>query len=252
MSLKNFQLPIITVVLTILFSSIVLAIPGVPHQFYGTVTLNGNSAPDGTAVVVEIEGEEVASTTTKDGKYGYDPIFYVEDPNNDLCYPTCPTLSFFVNGIDTGQTKSFCNTCVTELNLIATGGEVPPSPPGGGGGGGGLPPTPEEEEEEEGEEAPPELCEERWSCSKWSKCVEGVQTRECEDLNKCGTEKDKPLESQPCSAEEAQEGVGGLGALTGMFAAIIQNPLYLLSIIVIIIAIVLFVFRKKILLLRKK
>ena len=107
-----------------------LAIPGVPHQFYGTVTLNGKSAPDGTMVIAKIDGVEVARTSTKNGRYGYDPIFYVDDPNNDR---SGKEIRFFVNGIDTGQTKFFCNGCVTELNLTAT--EVAAYwPPGGIGG----------------------------------------------------------------------------------------------------------------------
>jgi hypothetical protein len=41
-------------------------------------------------------------------------------------------------------------------------------------------------------------CQENWQCGDWSICEEGVQTRECVDLNNCGTTYNKPETSQPC------------------------------------------------------
>jgi len=194
------------------------AIPGIPHAFYGTVTWNGAPAPDGMSVVAKIDGVEVASTSVKDGKYGYDPVFYVDDPDNDR---SGKEIRFFVNGVDTGQTKYFCNGCVTELDLSASGetGESPPvsggsgssggggggtAPSGGGGStGGGVSTTQQETTNEEGSEETVEkvsgTCEERWICSEWSECTNGLQTRTCEDVNNCGTDLNKPLETQPCS-----------------------------------------------------
>ena len=46
--------------------------PALPHQFYGTVTLNGAAAPDGTRVTAEVNGVEVKAGHTREGKYGYD------------------------------------------------------------------------------------------------------------------------------------------------------------------------------------
>ncbi len=42
-------------------------------------------------------------------------------------------------------------------------------------------------------------CEESWTCSEWSGCSGGTQTRTCTDDNECGTEEDKPPENQACS-----------------------------------------------------
>ncbi|MFH1256384.1 MAG: hypothetical protein V1494_03760 [Candidatus Diapherotrites archaeon] len=42
-------------------------------------------------------------------------------------------------------------------------------------------------------------CEESWSCTFWSSCVNGTQTRTCTDANECGTTTNKPAESQSCS-----------------------------------------------------
>jgi len=35
-------------------------------------------------------------------------------------------------------------------------------------------------------------------CGDWGGCVDGIQTKGCEDLNACGTEEDKPVEEREC------------------------------------------------------
>ena len=47
----------------------------------------------------------------------------------------------------------------------------------------------------------PKECIEEWNCSKWSNCVNGLQTRTCNELNGCGTETNKPREKQECSQQ---------------------------------------------------
>ncbi|MFH1586454.1 MAG: hypothetical protein ABID38_01200, partial [Candidatus Diapherotrites archaeon] len=42
-------------------------------------------------------------------------------------------------------------------------------------------------------------CTESWSCTSWSLCVNGTQTRTCTDSNECGTTTSKPPEMQSCS-----------------------------------------------------
>jgi len=231
-----------------LFVNFVSAIPGIPHQFYGSVTLNGQPAPDGTIIVAKINGIEVARTTTKDGKYGYNPIFYIDDPNNDR---SGKEIRFFVNGIDTGQTKYFCNSCVTELNLTASSSSTPPSGPSGPGPSAPAPSMPTENQEKE-EEPTAQTCEERWVCTEWSVCADGVQTRTCTDQNNCGTEENKPLETQPCSMKEESEQQSEetpTQDITGMFISTISNPAFALVIILAIIAVVLSIFSFR---LRKK
>lgn len=44
-----------------------------------------------------------------------------------------------------------------------------------------------------------EVCLEDWTCGNWSACSEGIETRMCTDQNRCGTEAEKPLETQPCA-----------------------------------------------------
>ncbi len=69
-----------------------------------------------------------------------------------------------------------CSSCSADCGICYS------PPPGGGGGGGFVPPT----------------CKENWTCSEWSECIAGTQTRICTDQNKCGTTKNKPDESQSC------------------------------------------------------
>ncbi|MBI2598535.1 MAG: hypothetical protein HYW50_05050, partial [Candidatus Diapherotrites archaeon] len=113
------------------FSGFALAVPGIPHQFKGTVTVNGSPAPDGTLVDAKIESSTYR-TATVGGVYGMDPAetFFAQDPNGNR---SGKTIEFFVDGIAAG-TQTFINGELTELNLSVTK-EVPPAPeppPGGG------------------------------------------------------------------------------------------------------------------------
>jgi len=233
-----------------MFASAALAIPGMPEAFYGYVTINSQPAGDGATVTAKINGAVVATTTTSGGRYGYDTAFYVNDSNNDLCTPKCPTVSFFVNGVDTSVTSVFCNGCVTKLDFSITQ-QTPTTttPPagvtgggGGGGGGAGGPPVVTCTingicDSWETHEAcpsdcpvtttttagtnPAQACRELWACGEWGQCADRVQRRTCVDGNNCGTDNSKPSESQPCTAEENTVAANPLsGFLTGMASAL--------------------------------
>ena len=190
-------------------SSVVLATPGIPHQFYGTVTINGNPAPDDTVVTAKIDGVTVETGTVKDGKYGYgNDLFLVEDPNNNR---VGKTIKFYVDDIYTGKSVSFCNGCVDELDLSVVK-ESSSSGSGGGGGssGGSILVTTTTINEQNNNVTTENLtttvketCEEKWVCTDWSRCVDGIQTRKCIDQNSCGTDVKKPMESQPCNENES-------------------------------------------------
>lgn len=115
----NFNILTTFLIALVLFSNAVQATPGISNAFYGSVTWNGQPAPDGTIVDARINGLAIASETTYQGKYGYPQgAFYVDDYNNDR---TGQTINFFVNNVDTGQTSVFCTGCVINLDLAATG-----------------------------------------------------------------------------------------------------------------------------------
>jgi len=121
----------------------VLAAPQPPHQFYGNVTIDGSPAPEGTEITVKIDGVGYGSTTTSDGKYGYDPLFFVpaDDPSTDEKEggQNGDVIQFYVNDVLSG-TYNFSSGDVTNLDLSASSITLTPSPtptstPSAGGGG---------------------------------------------------------------------------------------------------------------------
>lgn len=56
-------------------------------------------------------------------------------------------------------------------------------------------------------------CNENWSCSAWSACSGGTQTRICEDQNLCGSIDNKPALSQSCVVEEDKTPTGSSGTV---------------------------------------
>jgi len=115
-----------------------LAVPPIPHAFYGTVTINGPNAPVGTVVSAKINGVNAGSyTTTVAGQYGNVAtrgyLAVSCDGANDG-----DTITFYVtneNGTVTGGTATFAvGGGPTEKNL-SVNIDIPfePAPPGGGG-----------------------------------------------------------------------------------------------------------------------
>ncbi len=65
------------------------------------------------------------------------------------------------------------------------------------------------------------VCYEEWQCGNWSECMEGKQTRTCEDIAKCGTSNSKSSTSRVCGIDEGEILVtkestpGFFGTITG-------------------------------------
>jgi len=119
-----------TILILALFTTsfaLVYAIPGIPHKFYGTVTIDGAPAPDGTMIYAMIETPEdylIFNTTTTGGSYGWDPTFIV--PADD---PDTPEIDgglegdyvlFFIGDDYYAGYYIFENGATTELNLEMT------------------------------------------------------------------------------------------------------------------------------------
>ncbi len=103
----------------------VYAIPALPHAFYGSVTINGSPAPIGTSVEARgtgvrtgIEGNPI--TVAETGKYGgpdgLDPKLVVQ---GELLLEEA-TITFYVNGVSTGETYPFDSGETNKLDLYAT------------------------------------------------------------------------------------------------------------------------------------
>ena len=119
------RLSVMIFVLVLLCTSIVLAIPMPPNQFFGNVTIDGKPAPDGTVVSARIAGIEFAyTTTTINGKYGFDSAFFV--PSDDLDTTEKEggkdgdTVDFYVNTENESESAAnaaFSTGGVTNLDL---------------------------------------------------------------------------------------------------------------------------------------
>ena len=119
--MKNYLTKILAFIFLLFPISVfaVTASPGIPHQFYGTVSFSTGAAPDGLAVEARIDSVIVGSSVTKDGKYGYNPsLLFATDPDETRAGQT---IHFFVTGVDTGQTAVFANGGFNSLNLTVPG-----------------------------------------------------------------------------------------------------------------------------------
>jgi hypothetical protein len=116
-------------VLLSLWAGAVFAQPSIPHAFYGTVTIDGETAPIGTEV--EARGDGVTTgipgnpiVTTEVGQYGSaDPMedrLIVQGDIEDGAI-----LMFYVNGLPTGQTAPWHSGDTTRLDLNLTTLRIP-------------------------------------------------------------------------------------------------------------------------------
>jgi hypothetical protein len=134
MKAKMFAFILLAVLLALAATPVYAAAPVLPHAFYGTIEVNGSPAPVGTQVEARGEGVETGVgnnpiEVTVEGKYGnsepLEPKLIVQ---GDIAEGA--TLTFYANGVSTGQTTEWHSGEVTELNVNATiDGSLPPPPP---------------------------------------------------------------------------------------------------------------------------
>ncbi|HEY6586526.1 MAG TPA: PGF-pre-PGF domain-containing protein [Candidatus Methanoperedens sp.] len=114
-----------------------------PPGYYGTVTVNGQPAPQGTTIVAKIAGEARGSiTTSKSGFYGDNPgksKLWITGYQNEIN----STVTFYLNDVAAGQTSTLAGPETdnrVDLSFIVPsgpgGGNSGGSSSGGGGGGG--------------------------------------------------------------------------------------------------------------------
>lgn len=180
---------ITSILVLVIFSFPVLAFPGIPHQFFGSVAINGAPAHDGKVIVAKIQGVEVGAAIAKNGRYGFDPIFYIEDPNSNR---NGKTIEFFVDGVRTAS-ATFENGKSTKLDFSITR-QVQNGPK-----------TNEKEKFPVDNKSPTSggsqqsgVCVENWKCTDWFDCFNGEQERLCIDENECETDRQKPAEKREC------------------------------------------------------
>lgn len=244
----------ILLIAAILLSPIGLAGYMPPNWFTGSVTINGNPAPDGTIIIAKIGGTEVARTTTVAGFYGKNKNFFVDDPTDTRAGQI---VEFFVNDINSGQSATYDNARVTTANLavtIAVAQQPSSSSSGPGGGGAYIPPKTNTTKQNQtvALQNTSTTCTEKWLCTDWSTCTNSsqLQTRTCEDVNKCGTDDKKPQESKPCDiSSHVNEAAKNNGfTIPPITAFIVANPAITGGIIIVILIIIYLAWR----MLRKK
>lgn len=107
-----------------------------------------------------------------------------------------------------------------ELTYTINSPSSPSSDSGGSGGGGGSSGgggtnrnagCADGYEEVDGECVAIEECNPNWECGSWGSCSNGEQTRDCSDINSCGSEGGLPDESRACS--EGSDVSGSRGGL---------------------------------------
>lgn len=107
------------IVLGLLAPLLVLAAPGIPHQFYGNVTFESGTTPDGLIVEAKENGAVVGTSATKNGKYGINPDLLMASKSDGEW--SGQTVKFYVAGIDTGETYTLERGGYTSLNLTVPG-----------------------------------------------------------------------------------------------------------------------------------
>ncbi len=110
--------------------TVVLAVPQLPHIFYGDITINGSPAPVGTVVIAKVNGVEKGRVTTAvTGQYGgpgaYDQKLLVQ---GDITGGA--QITFSVSGVSGIPTASFESGKVEQLNLLFTISQVEVTPSG--------------------------------------------------------------------------------------------------------------------------
>jgi len=90
----------------------VSAVPPIAQSFYGTVTLDGAPAPNGTSVTAEMNGRVAGSDSVSGGEYSLTINTIEGDHDGDTIY-------FYVAGYSAGST-SFSEGAITQRNLSAT------------------------------------------------------------------------------------------------------------------------------------
>lgn len=110
---------VLACVLAIVPLTALAATPGLPHQFYGTVSYDSGTTPAGLTVRALVGSTIIAtatSVTQSNGKYGVMPdLLIVSDQTAGA------TLHFSVNDTLARETATFVNGTLTNLNLTVPG-----------------------------------------------------------------------------------------------------------------------------------
>jgi hypothetical protein len=110
--------------------STVAAQPTPPNRFFGTATIDGRPAPDGTTVTAFVGANACGTGSVVGGQYQVD---VASASTRSGCGTDGATVTFQIGSARAAQTGTFMTGAFTPLNLTATQATPTPTPP---------PPTP--------------------------------------------------------------------------------------------------------------
>jgi flagellar basal body-associated protein FliL len=224
--MKKQILMMMVVMVCVLCASFVIAQVPTYHQFYGeTKNHDGTNLTESMQVEVYIDVELKGTVTSSNGKYGYNPLFFVENGQDGQ------TIKFYINDVLSGN-YTFQDEQTTYLDLVwpcgngqlnegeeCDGSNIPKTCSSYGYSSGSLTCTSHckistsqctsggstggSRRGSSGVYIPP-ACQENWTCIGWSECIDGVQTRNCTDQKNCSTTTEKPITAQSCVTPEME------------------------------------------------
>jgi hypothetical protein len=126
------KMVLVILLITGLYIGTVAAIPVIPEEWYGSVVLDGNPAPAGTVIIVQVNGNNSGQlTTTEQGLYGSQTgqnNLFAQINDQEFTKGT-PTVTFLVNGIQADQAVPYQSGNLTNLDIYADSKAAPTSPP---------------------------------------------------------------------------------------------------------------------------
>ncbi len=151
-----------------------------PTQVYGKVI---PELQDGAMIRFKVDGLEIASAQLKDGKYGHEEKVFFEMDNPATSrkegYKKGDTVDVYIEDIKIAEISYF--NAVNEKDITVPGSK---------------------RTEVSNAVAEVMLCKSNWECTEWSRCEDGLQTRECVDINDCRFKSEKPSEERVCMEPE--------------------------------------------------
>ena len=128
LDLREFPRPryligVVIVAMLLLSPSLASAQQAIPHAFFGSATINGSPAANGTVVAALVDGRQiVAKPVSGDGSY---PVLLVEPDTGSFAGKI---VTFTIGGFPAAETAFWIEGNVTILNLNASPGQGGPTP----------------------------------------------------------------------------------------------------------------------------
>lgn len=161
------------------------------NQTYDTTTLDFNISLNGKRDICDFNldnSTNVKLNKVNDTYFAYTKTSLAEG-SHDIIF-SCEDISA-IPGIISAPRIAF---------TISLPVSPPPGGNGGNGGGGGNGGATTGNQTNQ-----TTTCTPSWSCTDWSSCVEGRQTRTCRDLNNCGISGGKPSEEKECGGSSSTQ-----------------------------------------------